>query len=63
MMAPMSHSNNAEVRCHCGSLVARVIGSGIELKCRRCKRVLVVMELQRGKWTAVSLRPEDHVVR
>lgn len=62
-MTPMSHSNNADVRCHCGSLGARVIGSGIELKCRRCKRVLVVVNLQHGKWTAVSLHPEGHVVR
>jgi hypothetical protein len=27
-----------EVRCECGSLLARRIGDEIELKCRRCKR-------------------------
>lgn len=31
-----------DCRCLCGSLVARMAGDGIELKCRRCKRVLVV---------------------
>jgi len=26
----------------CGSLVARVVADGVELKCRRCKRTLLV---------------------
>jgi hypothetical protein len=30
------------VRCGCGSLLARVVAGGIELKCRRCRRCLVV---------------------
>ncbi len=28
-----------ELRCGCGSLLARVVGGQVELKCRRCKRV------------------------
>ncbi|HEY5649433.1 MAG TPA: hypothetical protein VLB09_00495 [Nitrospiria bacterium] len=28
-----------EIRCRCGSLVARRVGENIELKCRRCKRL------------------------
>ena len=28
-----------DVRCGCGSLLARVIEGAVELKCRRCKRV------------------------
>jgi hypothetical protein len=28
-----------EVRCGCGSLLARVVDGAVELKCRRCKRV------------------------
>ena len=28
-----------DVRCGCGSLLARVVGGAVELKCRRCKRV------------------------
>jgi phage FluMu protein Com len=32
----------SECRCVCGNLVARVVADGVELKCRRCKRVLLV---------------------
>jgi hypothetical protein len=28
----------SELRCGCGSLLARVLGEAVELKCRRCKR-------------------------
>ncbi|MGH0032205.1 MAG: hypothetical protein ACQGVC_20635 [Myxococcota bacterium] len=31
-----------DCRCVCGSLVARLTDGGVELKCRRCKRTLVV---------------------
>ena len=31
-----------ELRCDCGSLLARLIAGEIELKCRRCKRVLTL---------------------
>jgi hypothetical protein len=31
-----------ECRCPCGSLVARLTPRGVELKCRRCKRILLV---------------------
>lgn len=27
-----------EIRCGCGSLLARRLPSGLELKCRRCRR-------------------------
>ena len=27
-----------ECRCHCGSLLARLVDGAVELKCRRCKR-------------------------
>ncbi len=29
-----------DCRCACGSLLARRVGAEVELKCRRCKRVL-----------------------
>ena len=32
----------ADCRCVCGNLVARVVADGVELKCRRCKRMLLV---------------------
>jgi len=31
-----------ECRCLCGSLVARRVPDGVELKCRRCKRTVVI---------------------
>jgi hypothetical protein len=31
-----------ELRCCCGSLLARRVPGGVELKCRRCKRTLVL---------------------
>lgn len=31
-----------EVRCCCGSLLAKLVEGGVELKCRRCKRIVVV---------------------
>ncbi len=32
----------ADVRCDCGSLLARRVAGGVELKCRRCKRTVVL---------------------
>ena len=34
--------NRSDLRCGCGSLMARLNQKGIELKCRRCKRIIVV---------------------
>jgi hypothetical protein len=31
-----------ECRCACGSLLARLVEGGVELKCRRCKRTLLL---------------------
>ena len=39
---PTRLSPVGECRCLCGSLVARVVAGAVELKCRRCKRVLRV---------------------
>lgn len=33
---------HCDLRCGCGSLLARRVASGVELKCRRCKRTLVL---------------------
>ena len=30
---------SGDLRCCCGSLIARVIENQIEIKCRRCKRI------------------------
>lgn|GEM_PF-2989073 len=31
-----------DLRCHCGNLVARLVTHGVELKCRRCRRLVIV---------------------
>ncbi|CUS38643.1 hypothetical protein [Candidatus Nitrospira nitrificans] len=31
-----------ETRCECGQLIAKVCGQGLELKCKRCKRIVVI---------------------
>ncbi len=51
MSAPQqSHATGGEdCRCLCGSLLAKVVAGGVELRCRRCKRTLVVpLEPERG---------------
>ena len=30
------------LRCGCGNVLARVVAEGVELKCRRCKRQVIV---------------------
>jgi phage FluMu protein Com len=42
--SPAAPNENAEVRCVCGSLLARKVPGGYELKCRRCKRAVVVSD-------------------
>jgi hypothetical protein len=37
-----SEEGGCALRCACGSLIARQVAGGIELKCRRCKRTIVV---------------------
>ena len=49
--------NAHEVRCECGSLVAKLLGSAIELKCRRCKRLaLIPLADFKGGTQAVTVR-------
>ena len=35
-------SSENETRCECGQLIAKVRGQGLELKCKRCKRIVVI---------------------
>ena len=44
-----------DLRCACGSLVARRTAGGIELKCRRCRRSLLLrLEPDGGVTLSVS---------
>lgn len=31
-----------DLRCACGSLLAKLVEGGVELKCRRCKQAVVI---------------------
>jgi phage FluMu protein Com len=39
---PVTQTASGDARCPCGGLVARLIPGGVELKCRRCRRLLIV---------------------
>jgi hypothetical protein len=43
-----------ETRCECGQLIAKVCGQGLELKCKRCKRIVVIPFSSIEGWGAVS---------
>jgi len=36
------------LRCCCGSLLARIVPNGVELKCRRCKRQVIILLDMKG---------------
>jgi hypothetical protein len=40
--ATRARGDDRDCRCACGSLVARIVSAGVELRCRRCKRTLLV---------------------
>jgi hypothetical protein len=48
-----------DVRCSCGNLLARRTARGIEIKCRRCKRVVLVVPLTGGQRGHGSRGPAD----
>jgi len=35
-------SEPSETRCECGQLIAKMRDTGIELKCKRCKRIVLI---------------------
>ncbi len=44
----------SETRCECGQLIAKVRGQGLELKCKRCKRIIVIPFSSIEGWGAVA---------
>ena len=36
-----------ELRCDCGALLARLVGDRVELKCRKCKRIVAIATITR----------------
>jgi hypothetical protein len=52
--AECSHGDG-DIRCDCGSLIARWTDGAVEIKCRRCKRRLVVQVSAAGRGPPVVL--------
>ena len=53
--SPMSHSADCgETRCECGQLIAKVRGQGLELKCKRCKRIVIIPFSSIAGWGTVA---------
>jgi hypothetical protein len=48
------HPHGEDCRCLCGNLLARVVGDRVELKCRRCKRTLLVPLASSGRAAAAT---------
>jgi phage FluMu protein Com len=45
---------HTETRCECGQLIAKVREQGLELKCKRCKRIVVIPFTSIEGWSAVT---------
>ena len=44
----------SETRCECGQLIAKVVGGGLELKCKRCKRIVTIPFSSIEGWSTVA---------
>ena len=47
-MGQLSTEPQRETRCECGQLVAKLRPEGVELKCKRCKRLVLIPYSQAG---------------
>ncbi|WP_455379519.1 hypothetical protein [Petrachloros mirabilis] len=43
-----------ETRCECGQLIAKVRGQGLELKCKRCKRIVLIPFSSIEGWSTLT---------
>ena len=50
----------SDCRCLCGSLLARVVDGGVELKCRRCKRTVFVPVTETGAGRFRTVQAVSH---
>lgn len=53
-LIPPSCRPSSETRCECGQLIAKVRGQGIELKCKRCKRIVIIPFSSIEGWGTVA---------
>lgn len=50
----LEHGQTLETRCECGQLIAKVCEQGLELKCKRCKRIVVIPFSSIEGWETAS---------
>jgi phage FluMu protein Com len=52
---PLSGEGRAiDLRCACGSLLAKITPLGIEIKCRKCKRIQIIPYSQSSEETGTT---------
>jgi len=56
MRSIQPQTQHNEARCHCGQLVAKLHRDGVELKCKRCNRI-VSIPYSRGGHAEVTIQP------
>ncbi len=63
---PGDEAADGDCRCSCGRLLARLTREGLEVKCRRCRRVLLIAwsdiadedgALSSNEWKEAQSRP------
>ena len=47
-------SGSGEARCECGQLMAKLRHDGIELKCKRCRRIVLLPFSGIEGWPAIT---------
>jgi len=50
-----SPAPDRETRCECGQLIAKMQMDGIQLKCKRCKRIVTIPFASIEGWALPSL--------
>jgi hypothetical protein len=46
-------ADSSETRCECGQLIAKLRDNGLELKCKRCKRIVLIPFSSIEGWAAL----------
>lgn len=53
-----------QCRCGCGALLARVVREGLEIKCRKCKTIVLISHDElAGMYRSLDLEPPPLPVR
>lgn len=52
-------TEGTDARCECGQLIAKLRQDGVELKCKRCKRIVVIPYSPARRDTGIA--PDIHL--